>query len=300
MRVAMYSKMIAKQLGFSEERTQRLEQEAILHDIGKIGTPDAILLKPSRLTPLEYELIQQHAFIGAQMLSKINMYHDLATIIQYHHARYDGTGYPQTVSPESIPLESHILIVADAFDAMTTNRIYKAKKSLQEALDELKRCRGTQFHPKIVDAALAALSHLIVEDTHQLPTNQLDQKRFAYFFQDSLTGLYNEAYLKVVLKTFPSLTCLYCVQLLHFSDYNKMQGWDQGNAMLQKIAEQIEILMPDHLIFRYHGDDFIILSKGDIPTQMLLESLQHFLQETDLEVRISPHLVEEMFPSNDL
>jgi putative nucleotidyltransferase with HDIG domain len=124
IRVAEYCALIGKEMGLSKDDIHLLEKAAILHDIGKVATPDTILLKPGKLSHLEYDLIKQHAEIGADMLERITIYKDLADIIRYHHSRYDGKGYPRTDSPDEISILSHIMIVADAFDAMTTNRIY--------------------------------------------------------------------------------------------------------------------------------------------------------------------------------
>lgn len=127
-RVAKYSVMIAKEMGCAEKEREKLHQAGILHDIGKISTPDSVLLKPGKLNDIEYKLIQEHVKVGYGMLSKIPMYKELAEIIHHHHERYDGKGYPDGLRGDEIPLLSRIMIVADAFDAMTTNRIYKTRK----------------------------------------------------------------------------------------------------------------------------------------------------------------------------
>ena len=260
IRVAEYCKKIAVALGIDIESSKKLEQAAILHDIGKVATPDAVLLKPSNLTAIEYELIKQHAEAGYRMLSKIDMYKDLAEIIRYHHARYDGKGYPETASPEQIPFLSHIMIVADAFDAMITNRIYKPRKTVAEALQEIKRFSGTQFHPAVADVAIQVLKDIEICQTSQIPSNGLEQKRFSYFFCDSLTDLYNENYLQIALTNTEAqpVTLILCL-LNNFSLYNKKHGWDAGNNLLIKIAKTLKKQFPLATVFRYHGDDFVLL-----------------------------------------
>ncbi len=262
IRVAEYCRLIAEEMGIEEPRIVTLEKAAILHDIGKVVTPDAILLKPGNLTALEYELIKQHSHAGYRMLSKIDMYKDLAEIIRYHHARYDGKGYPATPAerPEAVPLLSHIMAVADAFDAMTTNRIYKPRKSLEEAIGELKKLKGTQFHPEVADAAVKALSNVSIGETTQLPDNELEQRRFAYFFLDSVTDLYNENYLRTILvKRDDDRRCLHLLELKKFSDYNRQNGWEAGNLFLKRVAETLQERFDDAMVFRYHGDNFILL-----------------------------------------
>ena len=179
IRVAEYCKKIALALGINAEDIKKLEQAAILHDIGKVATPDAVLLKPGKLSAIEYELIKQHAYAGYEMLSKIDMYKDLADIIRYHHARYDGKGYPETNSPDEVPFLSYIMVVADAFDAMTSNRIYKARQTVAEALAEINYYSGTQFHPQVAKVAIEVLKNTQIVQTNQ--TMNLNKNAFLIF-----------------------------------------------------------------------------------------------------------------------
>jgi len=262
IRVADYCAKIAKQMGYAKDEINLLERAAILHDIGKVATPDAILLKPGKLSHLEFELIKQHSEVGADMLERITIYKDLATIIRYHHSRYDGKGYPRTSSPDEIPMLSHIMIIADAFDAMTTNRIYRPRKTISEAFEELKHAKGTQFHPAVVEATLIALKGIKIDATSQLPTSELERRRMAYFFKDSLTGLYNEDYLQTVLNREENpYVCINVINLERFRLYNKNHGWEEGNRLLKNIAQKLTETFRDSLLTRYHGDDFIVLSK---------------------------------------
>lgn len=263
VRVAEYCRLIAEEMGIGEAEITLLEKAAILHDIGKVVTPDAILLKPGRLTPLEYELIKLHAEAGYEMLSKIDMYRNLAEIIRYHHARYDGKGYPETPDREKVPLASYIMAAADAFDAMTTNRVYKHRKSVGEAIGELRKFSGTQFHPKVAEAAVRALAGVRVAETTQMPGNILEQRRFAYFFQDALTDSYNEDFLHTLLIQHENeRRCLNLIELKHFSAYNKSSGWEEGNRFLKRFAAALREQYGEAMLFRYHGDNFILLFNG--------------------------------------
>jgi two-component system, LuxR family, sensor histidine kinase TtrS len=284
LRVAKYCRLIAEELGIDQEEVTKLEKAATLHDIGKIATPDAILLKPGRLTDLEYQLIQLHVEAGYAMLSKIKIYKELSEIIRYHHVHYNGNGYPKVKNPDDVPFLSHIMVLADAFDAMTTNRVYKSRKSVQEALEEIQRLSGKQFHPKVVAAALRALKNVTIEETKQLPENELEQKRFAYFFEDSLTGLYNESYLQIIL-AFDHRTTdyLHVLYLKNFTQYNKIYGWKDGNRLLKKFAAVLESLYKDSLFFRFHGDDFIILNRNNSIKTEILNTLV-FLKNANLYV----------------
>lgn len=260
LRVAEYCKKIATALKIAPQQIKKLEQAAILHDIGKVATPDAVLLKPGNLTNLEYELIKQHAYAGYNMLVKIDMYKDLAEIIRYHHVRYDGKGYPATQSPDDVPFLSHIMVVADAFDAMTTNRIYRPRQSVTQALQEVARYSGSQFHPTVAQAAIEVLQDVEITSTSQTPSTELEKKRFSYFFEDALTSLYNENYLQIILSNLDrKQQCFYLLLLNNFSQYNKKYGWDQGNVLLIELVKILKELFPQALGFRYHGDDFVLL-----------------------------------------
>ena len=264
-RVARYSQKIARVLGIPDKETAKLYKAAILHDIGKIATPDSVLLKPGKLNRLDYDLIKLHASAGHKMLSNIEMYSELADIILHHHERYDGQGYPDGLRGREIPTLSCILAVADAFDAMTTNRIYKPRKKIQEALAELEALSGSQFHPEVVAAAIKALKDTKspVAST-QTPTTDIEIKRFSYFFNDKLTGLFNEDYLRIFLQNNRNLQEYPCLHILHLTnvvEYNKRQGWEQGNRLFQDFAGELQARYPEALLFRAYSNDFAILAR---------------------------------------
>lgn len=154
MRVAEYSVMIAKQLGFTPKQCENLRKVALLHDIGKIGIPDRILNKPERLTDEEYRIMQSHVTIGAEILKNFKSIDNLADGIKYHHERYDGKGYVLGVKGEEIPLIGRIISVADAFDAMSANRVYRDSLDLERVIHEIEKGRGSQFDPKCADIML--------------------------------------------------------------------------------------------------------------------------------------------------
>lgn len=157
VRVSEYSVMIAKKLGFSDEECENLRKIAILHDIGKIGIPDSVLNKPAKLTDEEYAIMKSHVTRGAEILKNFTVIDNVSEGALYHHERYDGRGYVNGLKGEEIPLNARIIGLADAFDAMTANRVYRKKLDLDYVLEELKRCRGTQFDPKLVDILLGLI-----------------------------------------------------------------------------------------------------------------------------------------------
>lgn len=148
VRVAEYSKMIAEQEYSDAQKIQNIHNIALLHDIGKIAIPDEIINKPGKLTDEEYNLIKAHTITGAQILSEISSYPDLINGAKYHHERYDGRGYPCGLKGEEIPEIAAIIGVADAYDAMTSNRSYRKMLPQDVVRNEISKGLGTQFHPK--------------------------------------------------------------------------------------------------------------------------------------------------------
>jgi putative two-component system response regulator len=153
-RVKRMSLKIALHLGFSEERLESLEYGALLHDIGKIGIKDEVLQKPGVLSPSEYEYIQEHPLIGVKIVEGIEFFKDKIPIIRHHHEHFDGSGYPDGLAGEAIPIEARIIFVPDAFDAMTSMRPHKGVMPLQDVLAELEKEKGKQFDPNVLDIFL--------------------------------------------------------------------------------------------------------------------------------------------------
>ncbi len=156
-RVSEYSAAIAKRIGFSEKKCESLRKMALLHDIGKIGIPDAILNKPDKLTDEEFAIMKTHVIKGGEILKDFKMIENVDLGALYHHEKYDGTGYCKGLKGEEIPIEARIIGIADAFDAMTANRVYRKQLDMDFVIGELKRCRGTQFDPELVDVMLSLI-----------------------------------------------------------------------------------------------------------------------------------------------
>jgi putative nucleotidyltransferase with HDIG domain len=160
-RVSVLSVAIARVLELAKEDLEVIRLGALLHDIGKIGVPDDVLSKPSALTPAEYDLIKQHPVLGARILRPVSFLARHIEIVELHHERPDGRGYPHGLTGDDIPLAARIVHVADAYDAITSQRAYRRARSPSEALFELWRCSGTMFHAEIVGALATALPGLI-------------------------------------------------------------------------------------------------------------------------------------------
>lgn len=159
-RVAMYATMIGERMGLSHEQRIALEMAAYLHDIGKIGVKEDILLKPGRLDDGEMAQMRHHPLIGANILKPVAFPWAITPVVRHHHESFDGTGYPAGLRGDEIPLLARILTVADSFEAMTADRPYRKGRSPEEAIEELKNCAGTQFDPRIVETFTQVIAEL--------------------------------------------------------------------------------------------------------------------------------------------
>jgi len=162
-RISRYSVLLAEKAGFSEDETDQIQHAAPIHDIGKIGIPEHILLKPGRLLPQEFEIIKTHPLIGAKILS--NPHSDIMkmalTIARWHHERYDGSGYPDRLKGEAIPLTARLVAVVDTFDALTTKRPYKSAYPVETAVGIMEKESGTHFDPDLFRLFMDHLEEMI-------------------------------------------------------------------------------------------------------------------------------------------
>lgn len=296
-RVAEYCEIIAMAIYNDESVAKKIKETATMHDIGKIAIPDSILLKPGKLSDFEFKLIQYHLTAGYELLSKVEIYRELAEIMRYHHERFDGNGYPNGIAGEEIPPLSRIMIIADAFDAMTTDRIYKPRKSVEEALREIERLKGTQFDPTVADVAIRVLRNINIETTSQLPITDIEQERFAYFLKDQLTGLNNHWALESILGT-NEYTHDYrfatVIAIENMADFNSKYGWEVGDILLKDFGTMLMSRYSKNKIFRIFGDNFVILGFNflDISNTEILTIDP--LQGKDIVLSVNTiHLIEE-------
>ena len=159
-RVAIHSVAIAERLMLPAQQIPRIQLAGLLHDIGKIGVREDVLMKAGKLTEEEYNNMKSHAVTGATILRPIAQFEDIIDCVMYHHERLDGSGYPEGLRGDAIPLGAKILAVADAFDAMTSDRAYRPARPARAAVEELIRCKGVQFEPVVVDAFVEVIQTL--------------------------------------------------------------------------------------------------------------------------------------------
>jgi len=285
-RVATYSRAIAKAMGYEPKECDMIYQAGILHDIGKIITPDAILLKPGRLNEQEYALIKSHVSAGYEILSEVPMYSELAEIVYAHHEHYDGSGYPRALKGDDIPMPARIMVVADAFDAMTTTRIYKRKKTVAEAIVELKKFSALWYDPRVIEYAIPVLESVNLDEfINQDPDSRIDEERFAYFYKDPLTHLYNHSYFDFVLRKNmdeKKYVCLNMIYIKNFTAYNRRHGWSEGDDLLIDFGHYLQSEFPDAMIFRIFGDDFVVMQTAHQEIDIEKINLSPLLKNNDL------------------
>lgn len=157
-RVAALSTRLAEALGYDDDVITHVKVGALLHDLGKMAVGVSVLTKPERLSPAEREMIMRHPSLGAEIISHVPFMKSAAAIVEAHHERWDGAGYPNKLRATEIPLGARIVMVADTFDALTYDRPYQDVLSPDAALEEIQRCRGTQYDPEVVDAITALMA----------------------------------------------------------------------------------------------------------------------------------------------
>jgi len=157
-RVSLIAERIAREAGMREDRVEVVRYAGMLHDIGKLGVPTPVLQKQGKLNGPEFEAIKLHPARGYEMLCEIDFLHEALTGVYHHHERLDGRGYPLGLAGDEIPEFARVIMVADAFDSMTSTRSYRFAKTVDEAVAELRRCEGVQFDPRMVECLVAAVA----------------------------------------------------------------------------------------------------------------------------------------------
>ena len=280
-RVAEYSSLLAKELGYDDEGVANVKYVGLLHDIGKIGIPDSILNKPGKLNDSEYAIMRKHAEIGGNILSGNNMINGMDEGAKYHHERYDGRGYPQGLKGEEIPEMARIIGIADAYDAMTSNRVYRKSLSNETVISELKRCSGTQFDPKLAEIFVRMVEEGRFDDIRYESAPESDDKSMAERSADLLQSVigFKESsydsehdYLTGVLSRSAGASViadkltegdggLFLVDITNLHDVNEKHGIVAGDHIIKTTAEMLSA-KEDLVVVRFNGSEFMCFVPG--------------------------------------
>jgi len=244
-RVAIYSYLIGKEFGLDKRKLFRLYVGGILHDIGKIGIPDAILLKPIPLTLVERKLVEKHPILGYELLKeKEYEFPFILSIVLKHHERLDGKGYPSGIDYKKIPLTVNIVSIADVFDALTTDRPYKKALSLEETLSTIEEDSRKAFFPEVVEAGIKVFKKIGVLDIYRdsLLTEDLEKFRKEAFFTDVVTGLptfsrWKEKFAAIHKEDDIAFVAFDIKGLLFI---NLSRGWEKGDEILGDIGRELQ------------------------------------------------------------
>ena len=300
-RVAEYSALIAEELGWAPEEVQNLKHSAYLHDIGKIGIPDSILNKPSRLTDEEYSLIKRHTVIGAEILKDVTLIPNVIAVTRSHHERYDGKGYPDGLSGEKIPIHARIEAMADSYDAMNSRRIYRNSLPQDVIYEEIRKNRGLQFDPKITDIFLKLMdenrlpvwdSDSAAADSYNFPDMQLTVSKFISDVvttikaqedsknYDFLTGLpmrnLGERLTAELMQQHNG--CLVFLDMDNLKKINDIYGHTAGDRALKLLGNMLTHYTENGIACRLGGDEFLLFMP-DVTHDSVSEKLKKLFQE---------------------
>lgn len=312
-RVGEYAALIARELGWSQEEIINLKNTADLHDIGKIGVPDTILNKPTKLTEDEYIIIKDHTVIGAEILKNITLIPHAAKVARSHHERYDGTGYPDGLKGEDIPLYARVIAVADSYDAMSSRRIYRSALSRQEICEEIRSNQGKQFDPVIAEVFLRLLTEdrLQVQEADSTTPENADQPNMEFEIGKFVSDIMQTMKAQEDSENFDFLTglpmrnageklaarlmeehdgCLIFMDMDNLKQINDIYGHKAGDRALKVFGSILASQKADAAACRLGGDEFLLFVPDisrDASAQLVKNIFAQFqaAKESDLEIR---------------
>jgi len=307
IRVAEYSAMIARELGWEEEEIQNLKYVALLHDIGKVGIPDNVLNKPGKLTQMEFEIIKSHTIIGGDILKDIETIPYVDSGAKYHHERYDGSGYPCGLSGEDIPEVARIIGIADSFDAMNSKRIYRDRLPGEVIRKELVNGSGKQFDPKYLEVFLKlwdagklnfepekeSEKTISVEGSRlikQIMQSIEDEARKSES-TDYLTGLIGRksGEQRIVSRMKEQPGCLAFIDLDNLKKTNDTMGHLAGDYALMTVGEVLSANSENAVVMRLGGDEFIFYM-ADVDKEAAEKRIEDIFAEFENRKKQSTYL----------
>ena len=294
-RVAYLAAQLAITLQLQDQEIQDIYFAGWVHDLGKIGIPDVVLLKPDRLTTTEYALIQQHSTLSGIILERMDAWKHLIPLVRHHHERMDGKGYPDGLAGEDIPLGARILAISDIYDALTSRRVYReGMESAKVIKTMLEMAVEGHIDPVLTEIFLAQIKEYhIPEDSDGIYLPHLELARNTFFYKDPLTSLFNRNALLVLIKKGIAKglrLSLLKFDIKGFKDINSRFGLSHGDKLLIQIGTHLQEYAPtDEIIevreatiraFRTTGDRFFLLHFGDAvdffeyKSKILLEKIE--------------------------
>lgn len=313
-RVSEYAALLAAEMGWNEKGVDNLRFKALLHDVGKIGVPDSILNKPTRLSDMEYDVIKTHSGIGADILSTVTVIPGADQVAKYHHERYDGKGYPDGLSGEEIPLEARIVGIADAYDAMSSDRCYRKKLTGEEMRQQFVQGRGTQFDPEILDVFL----HMYDENRLEISDKETakDESSLGYVNAsakivervvqtlnmqknaeniDFITGmdLRNNGERKIAVAMAEGEGCLAFFDVDNLKKVNDTMGHKFGDRVLRRMGEILLGSGENAVSCRLGGDEFLYFMKNvnreqaEKQIRQIMEDFRHEKEEDAVMRQVS-------------
>ncbi|MCM1165391.1 MAG: HD domain-containing protein [Lachnospiraceae bacterium] len=312
-RVAEYSSALAEELGYDKERVANVKYIGLLHDIGKIGIPDSILNKPGKLTDSEYALMRKHVEIGGNILSGNNMIDGLDEGAKFHHERYDGRGYPLGLKGEEIPEMARIIGIADAYDAMTSNRVYRKRLTNEKVISEMRRCSGAQFDPKLTEIFIKMIesgrfndlspdndtaeeSKGIAERSADLLQSVIGFKEKSYDNEhDYLTGVLSRSAGEKLISARLSEGDggLFIVDITNLLGVNEKHGIVAGDRVLRTVSEALSAR--DGLaVVRYDGSGFLCFTQSETESGALEKLMNGLCSEICEKLRAIPEYEDNL------
>jgi hypothetical protein len=305
-RVADYASLLANWIQMDSDFVKNIYIAGMLHDLGKIGIPDEILLKPGKLSDIEHDLIKLHSALSQKIIQKLNLFPELCFAVRHHHENFDGSGYPDGLAGEEIPIMARIISIVDVFDALTTRRIYRDLMSIDKAMCIMEQeCENGKFDPVIYDIFKKNIYKVGVLDlNHLVEFNypELEERRNSFLFKNSVTNLLNKSALLNFLRNGASRdesAFLAEINIRNFSEYNKIYGLLNGDKLINKVASFLtnkfkssnEFYAPlHHHLYLFHGyaDRFYLLEFGfrDLYLKLLLDKT---VKEAQEEISVNLH-----------
>ncbi len=299
--VTFYAVEIGKRCGLNMEELENLKNAALLHDIGKIGIPDTILMKPGKLTPREFEIIKLHPVLGEKIVSQGKSLSHLARIIRHHHEKWNGTGYPDGLKEERIPFFARIITLADVYDALTHKRIYRDALPKERVLEIIKAGKGSHFDPELTEIALEVFDKfpLYIPPEEETITSYLETIREEIFFKDPSTGVYNFSAFVKHSEDFRTKIPIFFISLKNFYYYNLIKGPVFTDKLIISISEVLVKHFGEENVYRIGPDEFVIIYFKKEDAKKIKEVIKNIekkfkvdLYFEQLEILYTPEKVE--------